>query len=218
MASSSTRLAVILLLLAASAATPQAVDFAARKAELAAHADQSQQPADRSALVQFIFPQEPDEAIRLAAEYGLLVDAAPLAAQYLQKPDARSTPLGRSLFDLQKDTDDALFQFVFGDTLRGNAEFAELSKAALTRASQAEPQQRCGIEAITPPAQPRVLAAGRAKGEVKFYVLIGCSGRAVATEWIAGPAALQSAAKREIAKLDDGVQTAPQLVTVTVRL
>ncbi len=208
----------LLLFAACVCALAQTADYAARKAELAARAEKSEQPADRSALVQFVFAQEPDEAIRLAAEHGLLVDAARLAAQYLQKPDARSTPLGRSLFDLQKDTDDALFQFVFGDTLRGNVEFAELSKAALTRAAQAEPQQTCGIEPRTVPARPRVLTAGRAKGDVIFHVLIGCSGRAVATEWVSGPAALQSAAKREIAKIDDGVQSAPVLVTVTVRL
>lgn len=218
MASSSTSAAVLLAVAALSAAAQPAPHYAARKAELAARAEKSQQPADRSALVQFVFAQEPDEAIRLAAENSLLVDAARLAAQYLQKPDARSTPLGRSLFELQKDTDDALFQYVFGDTLRGNAEFAELSKAALTRASQAEPQQTCGIEPRTTPAKPRVLTAGRGKGELTFQVLIGCSGRAVATEWVSGPAALQSAAKREIAKIDDGVQPSPFLVTVTVRL
>jgi len=217
-ASSSTRFAALLAAAAVSAAAQPAPDFSARKAELTARAEKSQQPTDRSALVHHLFPQEPDEAIRLAAEHGLLVDAARLAAQYLQKPDARSTPLGRSLFDLQKGTEDALFQFVFGDTLRGNSEFAELSKAALTRAAQAEPQQTCGIEARPAPAKPRVLTAGRGKGEVTFHVLIGCSGRAVATERVSGPAALQAAAKREIAKIDDGVQAAPFLVTVTVRL
>ena len=63
-------------------------------------------PLDRSNAAWFVFPEEPDEAIRLTAENGLMRDTAVLAARtcWASSPGARSTAFGRGLLQLVKET------------------------------------------------------------------------------------------------------------------
>jgi len=192
--------------------------YAKAKAALLARAEKSKLPVDRSNAAWFVFPEEPDEAIRITAENGLMRDTAVLAAQYLLgvvHPEPRSSAFGRSLLQLLSDTPDPLFQFAFGATLRdlgaqlyaaGKTEwdYTTLANEALARAAKAEPQQtNCGYEPAVLPARgttPSVKSMPTSgSGEVTFYALIGCSGYAASLEWLDGPAESVSAAKREIA-------------------
>jgi hypothetical protein len=192
--------------------------YAKVKAVLLARAEKSKLPVDRSNAAWFVFPAEPDEAIRITAENGLMRDTAVLAAQYLLgvvHPDPRSSPFGRSLRQLASETPDPLFQFAFGHTLRdlgarlyatGKTEwdYTALANEALARAAKAEPQQgNCGFDPAVLPARgsvpPIKPSAAPTSGEVTFYALVGCSGYAASLEWLDGPAEGVSAAKREIA-------------------
>ena len=201
------------------------------KDALLARAEKTKLPIDRSNAAWFLFPAEPDEAIKIAAENGLMYDTAVMAAQYLLglvHPDARTSPFGRGLLDLVNDTTDPLFQFAFGDTLRTLGaqlysesktewDYTTLANESLARAAKAEPQQTncsfapaalpaCGT--ALPPARPPADVAALASGEVAFHALIGCSGYAASLEWLDGPAAAVSAAKREISVRQFDVLTA----------
>ena len=57
--------------------------YAKVKAVLLARAEKSKLPVDRSNAAWFVFPAEPDEAIRITAENGLMRDTAVLAAEPL---------------------------------------------------------------------------------------------------------------------------------------
>ena len=217
-----------LLLLAHAAAAaqvrPEGEDRAKTKAGLMARAEKSQAPVDRSNLVWFLFPEEPDKAFELAAAHGQIRDSAVLAAHYLLglgparlNPDARNSGFGRGLVELVNETPDPLFQFAFGDALRqmgawlyasGQTEwdYTALANAALARASKAEPQQaNCGFDPAVLPvrgaaavSRPKPSPAPPESG-VSFLALIGCSGYVTSLEWLGGPAAAVGAAKREIA-------------------
>ncbi len=201
------------------------------KDALLARAEKTKLPIDRSNAAWFLFPEEPDEAIKITAENGLMHDTAVMAAQYLLgvvHPDGRSSPFGRGLMDLVNETPDPLFQFAFGDTLRalgaqlyaeGKTEwnYTALANESLARAAKAEPQQtNCGFEpaalptrgAASSPPKPPADYAPLAPGEVAFHALIGCSGYAASLEWLDGPATAVSAAKREIAARQFDVQPA----------
>jgi hypothetical protein len=193
--------------------------YAEIKAALLARAEKTKLPADRSNAAWFVFPDEPDVAISLTAENGLLRDTAVLAARFLlgtTNPDARSTDFGRSLLQLVSETSDPLFQYAFGDTLRslgarlyaeGKTEwnYTTLANESLARAAKAEPQQpNCGFDSAALPARnsatpERSPPEVSGKGAVTFYALIGCSGYAVSLEWLDGPADAVAQAKREIA-------------------
>lgn len=175
------------------------------KAALLTRAEKSKHPMDFSNAAWFVFPEEPDEAIRLTAENGLMRDTAALAARYLlgvTDPDARSTAFGRGLLQLVKDTPDPLFQYTFADTLRaaGKTEwdYTPLANEAFARAAKAESQQtNCGpnptpfVLTETPPLAP--------SGQAEFYALIGCSGYVVSVELLKGSTDMARAAKRQIA-------------------
>jgi hypothetical protein len=178
--------------------------YAKVKAALLARAEKTRLAVDQSNAAWFIFPEEPDQAIGLTAENGLMVDTAMLAARYLlgtTDPDARSTAFGRSLLQLVKDTPDPLFQYAFADTLRAAGkiewDYTPLANEAFARAAKAEPQQtNCGPNpAVSPLAESGPLSAG----QVEFYALIGCSGFPVSLELLGGRPESAGAAKREIA-------------------
>lgn len=189
------------------------------KAALLARAEKTKLPIDRANAAWFVFPDEPDVAISLTAENGLLRDTAILAARFLlgtTNPDARSTDFGRSLLQLVSETSEPLFQYAFGDTLRslgaklyaeGKTEwnYTTLANESLARAAKAEPQQpNCGFDSAAIPARNsappvRIPEEVSGKGAVTFYALIGCSGYAVSLEWLDGPADAVASAKREIA-------------------
>ena len=154
--------------------------YASLKAALLARVEKSKSPADWSNLVWFLFPEEPDDAIRLATENGLAWDGAVMSGYYLLgigrrrytapmaplaiNQDNRLSPFGRSLLTLVKDNDEPLFQFAFGDTLRREGarlhaagqlewDYTALANESLARAAKAEPQQtNCGfVPAALPP-------------------------------------------------------------------
>ena len=198
--------------------------YAQVKAALLARAEKTARPVDRSNAAWFVFFEEPDEAIRIAAESGLKRDTAVMAAQYLLgvvTPDARSSGFGRGLLQMVNETDEPLFQYAFGGTLRqlgaslyamGKTEwdYTELANQALARAAKAEPQQtNCAFTPAALPARGGSLTAAAkvaseslaaaAPGEVAFHALIGCSGYATSLEWLDGSSESVGAAKREIA-------------------
>ena len=193
--------------------------YAKVKAALVARAEKSKLPLDRSNAAWFVFPEEPDEAIRITAESGLMRDTAVLAAHYLLgvvTPDARSTAFGRGLLQLVNETPEPLFQFAFAGALsetgarlyaagKSDWNYTTLANEAFARAAKAEPQQtNCGYDPVVLPARGSLASSVKPAlappaGDVTFYALIGCSGHAVSLEWLDGPAESVSAAKREIA-------------------
>ncbi len=162
-------------------ALASAEGYASLKAALQTRAEKSKSPADWSNLVWFLFPEEPDEAIRLATENGLAWDGAVMSGYYLLgigrrrytapmtplaiNQDNRLSPFGRSLLALVKDNDEPLFQFAFGDTLRREGarlyaagqlewDYTALANESLARAAKAEPQQtNCGFLPAALPAK-----------------------------------------------------------------